>query len=313
MKKQKFIACALGFGLLFTPNLQAQSPDTVTYSGKLLDNPSPSGGVAFIQVGGQQRQTMVFRPSVEKNLPLLLFFKGTGNSVDISDNEFADFARQQKVIVLVPEQRELNFGDWDNHSEGTPYWETTNASRAINTTQNPDLNFVRALIKDAIATYQINPKRVYTAGFSSGAFFSYFVAMNLNDRIAAFSETSGGLACGTTGNPPESIFKGDDANRSGIVVQNSCAGISVAACSPASLRPIAPKNSPRKVPAYLFHNDDDNSVGVENTCRLADQLQKAGYSPSELSVNIRKLGGGHVATLAYLNGAWNFMKKFTLP
>lgn len=293
--------------------LQAQSVDPVPYSGKLIDNPPPSGGVALLQVAGVQRKVMVFRPSAEKNLPLLLFFKGTGNSVDISDGEFADFARQQKVIVLVPDERELSFGDWDNHSEGTPYWETTNASGAVNINQNADLLLVRALIKDAIATYQVNPKRVYTAGFSNGAFFSYFVAMVLNDRIAAFSETSGGLACVSTGNATQNTYKGDDPNRSGIVVQNSCTGFSVSPCAAFGLKPIAPKTAPRKVPAYLFHNDDDNSVSVENTCRLADQLQKIGYSSFELSINIRKSGGGHVATLAYLNGAWNFMKNFTLP
>lgn len=293
--------------------LHAQSVDPILYSGKLLDNPPPTGGIALFNVGGVSgRKVLVFRPSQEKNLPLLLFFKGTGNSADISDNEFADFARQQKIILLIPEERELNFGDWDNHSEGTTYWETTNGNGSISV-QNPDMMFVRALIKDAINTYQINPKKVYTAGFSNGAFFSYFVAMLLNDRIAAFSETSGGLACNTTGNPPENLYKGDDPNRAGIAVQNNCAGISTVPCAATALRPIAPKNTPRKVPTYLFHNDDDNSVSVENTCRLADQLQKMGYSNAEMNINIRKRGGGHVATLAYLNGAWNFMKNFSLP
>ena len=61
------------------------------------------------------------------------------------------FADQQNVIVVVPIQRMLAIGDWDNHSAGTPFWETavgesTTSAASTDPTANADLVFVRAII-----------------------------------------------------------------------------------------------------------------------------------------------------------------------
>ncbi len=56
-----------------------------------------------------------------------------------------------------------------------------------------DLDFVEAILDWLEASYNINSSHVFSTGHSYGAFFSYYVAVCLPERIAAFGEHSGGL------------------------------------------------------------------------------------------------------------------------
>lgn len=56
-----------------------------------------------------------------------------------------------------------------------------------------DVGFTEALLDDLIATYGIDPNRVYACGMSNGGFMSYRLACELNDRIAAVASVTGSM------------------------------------------------------------------------------------------------------------------------
>jgi polyhydroxybutyrate depolymerase len=54
-----------------------------------------------------------------------------------------------------------------------------------------DFGFVEALIDEISANYRIDSERVYAAGYSNGAFFSYSLACYHGDKIAAIGSVAG--------------------------------------------------------------------------------------------------------------------------
>jgi poly(3-hydroxybutyrate) depolymerase len=57
---------------------------------------------------------------------------------------------------------------------------------------NRDLAFVRALLDDLERRYCIDRARIFSTGFSNGAFFSSLLGCGLSERIAAIAPVSGG-------------------------------------------------------------------------------------------------------------------------
>jgi polyhydroxybutyrate depolymerase len=60
-----------------------------------------------------------------------------------------------------------------------------------------DVAFVRAVLDDLTASAKIDAKRVYATGMSNGAIFSYRLADELSDRIAAIAPVSGTMGSET--------------------------------------------------------------------------------------------------------------------
>lgn len=56
-----------------------------------------------------------------------------------------------------------------------------------------DLEFISALIDEAVKTGCVDPKRVYATGISNGGMFAYHLACDLSDKIAAIAPISGAL------------------------------------------------------------------------------------------------------------------------
>jgi poly(3-hydroxybutyrate) depolymerase len=57
---------------------------------------------------------------------------------------------------------------------------------------NRDLAFVRALLDDLERRYCIDRARIFSTGFSNGAFFSALLGCTMSDRFAAVAPVSGG-------------------------------------------------------------------------------------------------------------------------
>lgn len=290
----------------------------VNYQGT-FPNTTPDGLTAIsLTINGQARDALVYRPNDAPNLPLLIFFTGTGGSLtyniadEIGREMLRDFANRENVVLIFPMQRTLNYGDWDNHSASTPYWETAttegiNAPVSSDPNQNPDLLFTQALIQEASRAYLVDNNRVYVNGFSNGAFFAYFVAATLNQQIAAFAETGGGLVLSNTtaGDPtpcipnviPATIGEARSCSQTGWMPQ-TCR------FEGAPPRPIAPSAVNRVPPAYLQANDDDDTVSFAHTCQLAAALPQTPDYQAKIIHN----GGKHIVTADYLQNSWDFLK-----
>jgi predicted esterase len=295
---------------------------SINYQGT-FPNATPDGLTATtLTLNGQLRDALVYRPSDAPNLPLLLFFTGTGGSLtyNIADEMgremLRDFANRENVILIFPMQRTMTYGDWDNHSAGTPYWETAttegiNAPVSSDPNQNPDLLFTQALIQEATRAYLIDNNRIYVNGFSNGAFFAYFVAATLNQQIAAFAETGGGLVLSnTTAGDPTPCISNVIPAMAGEVRSCSQTGWTSQTCrfEGAQPRPIAPSAVSRVPPAYLQANDDDDTVSFAHTCQLAAVLPQT----IDYQAKIINSGGKHIVTADYLQNSWDFLKTRNL-
>lgn len=72
-----------------------------------------------------------------------------------------------------------------------------NAGRCCGTSQSlnvDDVGFVRAMIDEIATKYCVDPKRVFSAGFSNGGMLSHRLACEAADKIAAIGPVSGTMA-----------------------------------------------------------------------------------------------------------------------
>lgn len=60
-----------------------------------------------------------------------------------------------------------------------------------------DVGFTSAMIDSLAAEYSIDLDRVYSTGMSNGGFFSYYLACELGNRIAAIASVTGTMTVGT--------------------------------------------------------------------------------------------------------------------
>ena len=314
-------AAFLGIVMLTVASAAQAAPDMLVYEGAFPRSTANGFTRATLTINGTARDVLVYRPGSAASLPLLIYFSGTGATLDynIADELGRDglraFADQESVVIAVPIPRVMDRGDWDNHSSGTPYWETAQTESvagpaSANPDTNPDLLLTRAIIKEAANSYGIDTSRVYLNGFSNGAFFSYFAATALNDRIAAFAETGGGLVLSktTAGQPP--CLTQPYAGSAGEARSCADAGWNASMCRAADAiaRPISPALVKRVPPAYLEANDNDDSVPFAHSCNLSASIP----ATTPKVTRIMHTGNGHSTNSGYLIDSWNFMKRYRL-
>ncbi len=301
--------------------LSAPAADSVTHTGSF---PNSTGWFnATLAISGRStegaEQISVYRPSATTNLPLVIFFPGTGDNVSVmkdalsgeSGIESVFSSSENAIFVMAPRayQSDLS-GDWDHNSDSY-YWNTT----TDNADTNPDLLLVRAIIQEARDQYNINASRVYLMGHSSGGFFAEFAAMLLKDRIAGFAENAAGyVSCF-----PSSSRKADTQPAFGTT---NCSTILSTAgsdltCNSGNTEPFSasalPSSASQRVPAYLRHEISDTVVSVYNSCYLSSALVNSGYTQgSNLSTNVISDGSGHSVDVTFLSSAWSFLRAFTL-
>ncbi len=260
---------------------------------------------------GSSGTLRIYRPSNTTNLPLLILFAGSGQSTETFIGEFGgeEFiqnglnARETAIVIVAPPVRQST-GDWDHGGDGE-YWNTTTDSDS-----NPDLVFVRGLIQEARDRYNINPSRVYVGGFSSGAFFSTYAAMQLRTRIAAFSERSGGwVRCLSGGG---GTAKAD--NQSAFLGISNCATMLASSnsnynCTSTGHEPFTSLPTDLKTPGFLSHGTQDPSVSPYYSCDLERIMREDAY-PVQLSLT----NDGHSPSGQFFQpgNAWDFMRAYSL-
>ncbi len=295
-----------------TSDVATLQPDTaapydigVTYTGTFPANPNVGFTNLTLTVDGVARPMAVYRPiNLKPGQPLIVACPSTDGSAedgiyDISANELAD-AEGMYVVSIAPLKQPL--GDWDQHDPGEVYFQTyPNMTFATNN----DLKAVAAAIAEAKRVYNIDPKRVYTGGYSNGAFFAQFAAMLLADRIAGFASAGGGLVrCPTT---YDCIFNGQGASSPSCGVMSGMTGW--CSCTGAEKPQTIPTNPAYKPAGYIGHAIDDDVVSVYYACQLSERMTTLGY-PNKLALTTT---GGHNAKPHFMVAAYAYLKAFSLP
>lgn len=140
-----------------------------------------------LDVEGTQRRFLLDAPeSFEPGKPvaLLFDFHGWGHSADgvWQVSRFRDFAPEEKFLTIYPDGLPVALRD----AESKPGWQI----RSIE--GNRDIAFTRAMLDWVETEYCIDRSRVYSTGFSNGAYFSHVLACAMADTFAAIAPVGGG-------------------------------------------------------------------------------------------------------------------------
>lgn len=268
-------------------------PDTVRFTGTL--GAASGERTQRLTVGGSSREMLVHIPSSRPaHPPLIVLFHGTNDSPDaiFSESAVRDVSDANGVIAIGPSARDQTVSDWDHPDQEGRWWST---SPAIDPDTNPDLLLLRAIIAAAVRDLGVDPDRVYLIGHSNGAFFAQLAAMTLNDRIAAWASSSGGLCnCRVR---PDCMFMGSGTTCAVLSTRPgwcSCSG-------PDQPGPINTRG--RRPPAWITHGSGDDIVSVYYSCALSSRLTAAGY---DTRVVIRN-GEQHVMPDRFAETVWPWL------
>ena len=276
----------------------APAADTIAYSGSF----GAGTGYSTLTVGGKARRVYTYVPASHPPTPaLVVVYHGTGANVNDGAHDGAmgelgirEVAEANGFIVVAPFST-ADGGVNADHEGGGDGWRFDGDADT-----NIDLALTRASIQEARRVYAVDVTHVYAIGHSNGAFFTYFAAMKLASRIAAFAETSGGLiACG---NRIDCEFA-----RAGTT---SCAALlaaAPAACKCAIGATPFPTAKPiGRIPqGFLKHNADDSTVSSVYTCRLAEHLGARAQVTLDGA-------GEHGPTGDFTAKAWTFLASRSL-
>lgn len=148
-----------------------------------------------IMVGDVERSYILYLPEAYvgeglSSLPLVFNFHGFGSNA-IQEQFYTGMdvvANANDFIVCYPEglSAAWNVG-WSFGS------------------QADDIGFTSALIDKLHESYNIDLDRVYSCGMSNGGFFSYVLACELNDKIAAVASVTGSIVPAYECNPGKAV------------------------------------------------------------------------------------------------------------
>jgi polyhydroxybutyrate depolymerase len=139
-----------------------------------------------IEVNGTRRTYILDVPErVEAHhpAPLLFDFHGFGHSAGgvWQVSKFKELAARDGFITIYPDGLPVHLMGHDGAG-----WEIFAMAG------NRDLAFVTRLLDELERTYCIDRARVFSTGFSNGAFFSNLLGCTMADRFAAIAPVSGG-------------------------------------------------------------------------------------------------------------------------
>ncbi len=132
--------------------------------------------------------------------PLIILLHGYSASGFLQDVYFGltDVANERGILYAHPD------GTIDPSDKR--FWNATDACCNFEPSDVDDSAYLRQLVDDISASYNVDPKRVYFMGHSNGGFMSYRMACDHADTVAAIISLAGAsFADGTSCNPSEPV------------------------------------------------------------------------------------------------------------
>jgi polyhydroxybutyrate depolymerase len=139
-----------------------------------------------LSVKGLERSYLLHIPEgldLNNPAPVILAFHGGGGTPEsfAQNTDLSERGGSAGFIVVYPQGfgRSWNAGDCCGPAQ----------RRGID-----DVAFVRALLDDLESLFKVDQQRIFATGFSTGGKFSYRLACELSDRIAAIATVSAGIS-----------------------------------------------------------------------------------------------------------------------
>ena len=288
-------------------------PGNLPDGGVLASLATVTGPGRFAMPGrGEDAIEVVVPQTHASSPPLLIVFHGTGGEPAgaVADFDLVAKAEALGFVAIAPRagyRGGAHPPDVDHPADtGESSWNMWTASPDA----NEDLAYVRALIEAARRSWGADVTRVYTAGFSNGAFFSYFVAASMPEKIAGFAAMSAGWttdACPTrTDADGASQFLMTTDAPAGQDM--TCATIFAdpqfpSQCRATATNKLRPPTPGARVPfGYVGHYSLDDTVSVAWSCMLAEGLG----ARVQTKIRAKELDGttGHTVMADFINGAF---------
>ena len=158
----------------------------------------------YIDHDGLRREFFLYIPQSigSKNNPVIFNFHGYSGQADdfFKLTDLVDVAETNGIILVYPQGALLN---------GVTHWNAApngNIS-TLNKSNVDDLGFFKVMLEEINQEDLIDLKRVYAIGYSNGGFFSYFLACNTDNVLAAIGDVAGSMLVDTynTCNPSKPI------------------------------------------------------------------------------------------------------------
>jgi polyhydroxybutyrate depolymerase len=144
-----------------------------------------TGGQVFsadppLVIGTEARPASVdiptdYDPAVTYPMLMVLHGHGADGRTEVGYFQLFTIVDEKQFVLIYPDAK---VGE-----DGLRGWDSTGTD---------DVDYLSALIEEAEQTYNIDPKRVYLMGHSSGAFMSLTMACTSSDRITALVSLAGG-------------------------------------------------------------------------------------------------------------------------
>jgi polyhydroxybutyrate depolymerase len=143
-----------------------------------------------ISVGGLERSYLLYIPEKIRNASaapvVLVFHGGLGRPENMPDiTGFNHLAETEGFAVAYPR----GVSQLENIELDT--WNGGLCCGGAQKNNIDDVGFIRALLDDLPVLVSVDPRRIFATGLSNGAIFSYRLACEMADRIAAIGPVSG--------------------------------------------------------------------------------------------------------------------------
>ena len=176
-----FISCNPNYNYIELPDNNNNSDDQNEFAE--IEYGLTEYGVTF---QGIDRDFSIYIPeSYTHDSPsaMIFVFHGFGGSNDMIMyySEFNSISERENFIVVYPQGSSF----W-----GYPHW---NVGGWTNTSSVDDIGFVDFLIELISQEYNLNQKKIYATGMSNGGFFSFLLACQLSQKIAAVASVTGSM------------------------------------------------------------------------------------------------------------------------
>jgi polyhydroxybutyrate depolymerase len=162
-----------------------------------------TGGVVMHwTVDGVQRDAIVFAPpttSAAVRRPLIFAFHGHGGRMQRAAAQMHFETIWPQAIVVYPQG--LNSPTPRDPAATQPGWQFRSGDSG-----NRDLRLFDAMVADLKKRYNVDPRRIYTTGFSNGAIFSYLLWADRAKMIAAVGAVAGRLDPAETLTAPRALI-----------------------------------------------------------------------------------------------------------
>jgi predicted esterase len=296
------------------------STNRTTASAGVPSLPMATGSGRFAIPGRSEAAIEVVVPEHRaKNPALLIAFHATGEE-PASIVESFDLVAKAEALGFVAIAPRAGYRD-TKHPPDVDHpadWGGSSWNMWTAADKNEDLAYVRSLIDAAKKSWAIDGARVYTAGFSNGAYFSYYVAASMPDRIAGFAEMSGGWA--TDACPTRTDEEGTSQY---VVSMNAPVGKDLACatifadprfatkCRVTASNKLRPPVPLARVPfGYIAHYSTDEGVSVAWSCLLAEALG----ARAKTKIRARDADGtsGHAVMPNFIEDAFKFFAGRTV-